>query len=266
MGMIYRKCYTRPLPPGAQITERDGKRIARWRLRNGTARSGEVVDGRDGKTRVRGRSPCFSVRYRDACGRVIDVSTKCKDKVAARAFLSRLERSAELVRSGLLTPAEADAAGHSDLPFKSHVDAYEKHLRAKGCETRRISMVRRRLERLARECRFGRLNTLSAERVERWLVQQQEANLSASTRNTYRESLVGFGNWCRRTGRLTHNPFADLPRADQNADRRHQRRALTEPELIRRLNDERMASPSADRPYVAAHRASREAGSDSSGL
>ncbi len=96
-------------------------------------------------------------------------------------------------------------------------------------------MLRRRLERLARDCRFSRLNKLSAGPIERWLVEQAELGMSASTRNSYRESVVCFGNWCRRTHRLTQNPFADVPRTDAKADRRHQRRALTEAELMRLL-------------------------------
>jgi integrase len=92
-------------------------------------------------------------------------------------------------------------------------------------------MVRRRLDRLARECGFSRMDRMSAARVEDWLVRQKDLGMSAATRNGYREALIAFGNWCRRTHRLTRNPFADVPRADQNADRRHQRRALTEREL-----------------------------------
>lgn len=64
--------------------------------------------------------------------------------------------------------------------------------------------------------------------------------MGAATRNGYRESLVCFGNWCRRTKRLIVNPFSDLPRADQNCDRRHHRRALTEIELLRLLKAARL--------------------------
>ena len=39
---------------------------------------------------------------------------------------------------------------------------------------------------------------------------------------------------------MTVNAFEDLPRADQNVDRRHQRRALTESELLRLLNVARL--------------------------
>ncbi len=130
MGMTYRKQYTMPIPRGAEVTERNGQRVARWRLRNGQLRSAEVVEGRDGKLRVRGQSRLYMARYRDGSGEVIEVATGCRDEVAARAVLTRLERRAELVRAGVMTAAEADAADHAGLPLSKHLDAYEKHLRA----------------------------------------------------------------------------------------------------------------------------------------
>ena len=63
MGMVYKKAYTMPAPPGAEIVERDGKRVARWRLRNGQLRTAEVVDGKNGKLRVRGQSRLHLARY-----------------------------------------------------------------------------------------------------------------------------------------------------------------------------------------------------------
>lgn len=231
MGMVFKKRYTMLISPGAEVTERDGQRVARWRLRNGQLRSAEVVDCKDGKLRVRGQSRYFLARYRGGSGEIVDVPTRCKDEVAARAVLAQLERRAELVRAGVLTQAESDASDCAGVPLSRHFDAYERHLRVKGCDPRRISMLRRRLERIARECGFSRLNKMSAGSVEHWLVAQQDTGMGAATRNSYREAAVCFGNWCRRTRRLTHNPFADVPRADAKTNRRHQRRALTKAEL-----------------------------------
>jgi len=240
VGMIYRKQYTMPLPIGAEIVERDGQRIARWRLRNGQLRSAEVVDSANGKLRVRGQSKFHMARYRDARGDVVEVSTNCKDAVAARAVLAKLERQAELIRAGVLSDEEVTVAEHASQPLSKNLDDYERHLRAKSCNPRRVSMVRRRLERLVKECRFTSLTKMSPGPVEQWLVEQADLDLSAATRNSYRESAVCFGNWCRRTGRLTCNPFEDVPRADAHADRKHQRRALTEEELLRLLEVARL--------------------------
>jgi integrase len=242
MGRIFRKGYTQPVPPGAEIGERDGVPIARWRLRNGRLRTAEVVECADGRTRVRGRSKFYCLRYRDAGGRMVEVATRCRDEVAARAILTQHERRAELLKSGILAPDEAEVAAHADRPLRHHFAAYQKHLEAKGCAPRRVSMVHRRLARIAAECGFTKLNRMSPERVERWLVEQADAGLSASTRNGYREVLVSFGNWCRRTRRLSSNRFFDVPRADTNADRRHLRRAMTEAELLRLLHVARLRS------------------------
>jgi integrase len=49
----------------------------------------------------------------------------------------------------------------------------------------------------------------------------------------------GFANWCIRERRLTGNPFANVPKANVKTDRRRQRRALTEDELLRLLDTAR---------------------------
>jgi integrase len=59
--------------------------------------------------------------------------------------------------------------------------------------------------------------------------------MGAGTRNEYRAELIAFANWCVRTGRLSVNPFNDVPRANAKADRRRKRRALTEGEIDRLL-------------------------------
>ncbi|MDX2116853.1 MAG: site-specific integrase [Planctomycetota bacterium] len=81
-----------------------------------------------------------------------------------------------------------------------------------------------------------RLRDFTAATVERWLTDQTDHNMSAGTRNGYRQACVTFINWCVRAGRLTHNPLLAVAVADQRADTRRQRRALTEEELARLLD------------------------------
>ena len=235
MGAIYRKAYTMPLPAGAEIFDRDGVRMARWRLRNGKARSAEVVPNENGRVRVRGRSSFYTARYRDGAGQAVETSTGCRDEMAARAVLAKLERRAELVRAGVMTDAEDQVAEHANAPLAKHFDAYQRHLTIKGGAPRRVKMVRARLDRLAMECGFAQLNKMTGSALEQWLAEQMNKGMSAATRNGYREAAVCFGNWCRRTQRLTQNPLADVPRADAKCDRRHQRRALTAGEIDRLL-------------------------------
>ncbi len=64
--------------------------------------------------------------------------------------------------------------------------------------------------------------------------------MSGGSRNEYRQELVGFGNWCVETHRLSVNPFANVPKADANSDRRRQRRSMTEAELVTLLDVARL--------------------------
>ncbi len=67
--------------------------------------------------------------------------------------------------------------------------------------------------------------------LERWLSQRMADGTSARTRNAHLSSLIAFGNWCLDNGRLLVNPFARIGKANEKADPRRQRRAMTEGEL-----------------------------------
>ena len=54
------------------------------------------------------------------------------DETAARQVLADLERKAERVRAGLITPAEARTAEHLATPIGEHFDAYLNALAAAG--------------------------------------------------------------------------------------------------------------------------------------
>jgi len=122
-------------------------------------------------------------------------------------------------------------------------------LEAEGTSPEHRANVRRALDRLAADCRFNRLPDLSRESLERWLVLQEKDGMGPRTRNTYRAAAVAFCNWCKDVGRLIVNPFAKVPKADENIDPRRQRRALTEDEL-RRLLDVARRRPLLDRITV----------------
>src|SRR5262249_34872971 len=95
--------------------------------------------------------------------------------------------------------------------------------------------TRRWLDRVAGECRVVRLGDLDQDAFECWLADRTTDGMSARNRNAHREALVGFAGWCVRTKRLTVNPFRTVPKANQKADPRRQRRAMTEAELIKVL-------------------------------
>jgi integrase len=238
MGSVFKKTVTRPLPPGAEIIERKGVRLARWRDAKGKTKTAPLTTRNDGVERIRDESSTYFARYRDGNGFVVDVPTGCRDKTAAQSVLADLERRAERVRANLLTPAEARTADHLTTPIGEHVAACAASLEASGASEKYIRETGRILNAVLAGCEFRTLADLDREAVERWLTRRRSEGASARTRNTDRSTLIAFANWCADSniGRLVSNPFKGLPKADEKADPRRRRRAMTEAELRRLLD------------------------------
>lgn len=196
------------------------------RVKKGTPRARKVTQ----------KSSKWYGQYLDASNRRrrVPLST---DKVAARHMLAALEREAELVRRGVMTKAEASVSQHQATPIDQHFNDYVAYLEAKGaCKEHRAERSRQ-LRRMAKECELAWLADLDRTALERWLTQQVRRGMSARTRNSYLASALAFCNWCadKEVGRLLANPFDGIEKANEKADKRHQRRALTEEELSRLL-------------------------------
>jgi integrase len=237
VGTVFRKQVTRPLPPGAETFVRKGERLARWKDRRGKTRTAPLTVGKDGSDRVVTESPYFVAKYRDGAGVVRVEATGCRDETAARQVLADLERRAELVRSGVMTAAEAAIGDHQAASAAEHFDAYLAHLEAAGVTKEHRANVKRQLSRLAADCAFGRLADLNREALERWLSARAREGMGARTRNTYLAAAVSFANWCAdpNVRRLASNPFEAMPKANEKADPRRQRRAMTGTELVKLL-------------------------------
>jgi len=236
MGSLRKKTATKPMPANAELYMKKGVRFARWMDRTGKKKSAKLTTGKDGSDRIVVESGKWLAKYRDGSGAIREVSTGCKDRGAAQTMLTALERRAELVRSGVLMADEDAVAGHSATTITEHISAYHSYRVTQELNATRIKNTDSRLERLSVECGFRRLSDLSGEALTRWLGIQLDLGMGAGTRNEYLKELVGFANWCVRTGRLTSNPFSNIPRANVKADCRRQRRALAEHELEKLLH------------------------------
>jgi len=236
MGSVYKKTATKPLPAGAKIIVRKGQRFAEWLDAKEKRRTAPLTVGKDGTDRIVVGARTFTAKYRDGSGIIREKATGCRDESAARSVLHELEKRADKVRSGIRSATEDAVVDHQVAPLAEHIAAFLEHQVAQGITGGRIRDTRSRLRRVADECGFRRMADLRAAVLEKWLVARQSEGMGAVTRNAYRESWVTFGNWCVHNGRLLANPFAAVAKADEKADRRRQRRALTEAELTRLLD------------------------------
>ena len=233
MGTVYKETFTKPLPAGAKIIVRKGKRLAEWKDAKGKTRTAPLTAAGD---RIAVEAGTYSAKYRDGSGIVRKISTGCRDEAAARSVLTELERRAELVKAKVLTVAEDAVADHQGTPLGDHFALYLTHLEAEGTSPDHRENVNRCLRRIAVECRLTMLADLNRDVFEGWLVVKTREGMGARTRNLHRASAVALCNWCVATRRLTRNPLAQVKKADEEADPRRKRRALTENELIRLLD------------------------------
>jgi integrase len=236
MGSVFKKTVTRPLPSGTEFITRQGVRLARWRDAKGKIRTAPVTIGRDGTQRLRDESKTYFARHRDGNGIVVESPTGCRDESAARQVLADLERRAERVRSGLLTSAEDRIAEHLTTLIGAHLDAYIDSMKSRGVVEMHRANTRGHVKALIGDCGFDRLSDLKQESLERWLSAESTKGRSARSRNAHRTALVSFCNWCVSVGRLMTNPFKGIPKANETADPRRRRRAMTEDELSRLLD------------------------------
>ncbi len=240
MGTVYKKTATKPIPNGAELFTKNGKRFARWKPSTGKARTAPVTTGNDGTDRIVVTAGTYIAKFRDGSGYVCEVSTGCRDEDAARSVLGKLERRAELVKSEVISAGEAATADHLCEPFADHFAAYVLSLGTKDVSAKYLTEIGRATTRLTRDCQFDRLGDICLHPVERWLTARKSEGMSASTRNAYAEALTGFCNWAVANRRLTTNPLARLAKADEKSDRRRQRRAMTEAELVTLLQVARL--------------------------
>lgn len=236
MGTVFKKTFTKPVPPGAETVVRKGQRFAKWTDRKGKTRTAPLTKGQDGSERLLFESPFYVAKYRDGSGVLRVEPTGCRDETAARQVLADLERRAELVRSRVMTAKEDSVARRLDEPIADHLAAYAAHMRGRGLSDTHRSYTDSHLRRIVAECSFGTLKDFAREPFERWLLRLGDAGAGARTRNCYRDDLVTFCNWCVDTARLVVNPFVGIGKLNTDTDRRRQRRAMSEDELQRLLD------------------------------
>jgi integrase len=258
MATLFKKQFTKPLPPDAKIVSRtvkdrsgqsESKQFAQWTDRSGKKRTAEVTTGKDGSLRIKAEAATWTAKYRDGQGIVQEVATGCTDKQAAMSVLNDLTTRAELVKAKVLSPEQDQIADFAGLPIADHIEAFLDYQRQKKTHPERVNAYKTRLYESAEACKFRTLCDLSVDRLEKWLDEQRrgDRNMSAAVYNGFRESWLAFGNWCigKRTNRkqthfngekrLIANPFDGMARLNEQAERRRQARALTESELTRLL-------------------------------
>lgn len=179
-----------------------------------------------------GQGP-WLIRYFDSAGTRREKSSRTTDHRAATRIAAQLDADAALGREGVVDPAHARAADAASRALKDHVADYLLHLDQAGRSSHTVTAATKHLAWIQDKTRATRLAELTLERVTGALAILREQKRSARTVNYYGGSAATFLGWCVRTGRLESNPLRFLPHQAEAIDRRRERRALTDAELVR---------------------------------
>ncbi len=234
MGTIFRRVERRPIPKAATVVEKDGQRFARWRTR-GKLRTVLIEVESDGSEVVAVQSAIYVAKYRDHTGRVVARSTGCREETTARHKLAQWEAETEQILAGILDATALETARASVGSLAEHLGAYEQSLIANEVSDTYRANARRGVQRLIDELDLKTLSDFRRDKIEPWLSKAISDEMSARTRNYYRDAGARFLNWCMDNGRVLGHDLNKLPKADERADPKRKRRAFTEAELIRLL-------------------------------
>jgi|GEM_PF-410420 len=233
MGTLFRKTLRRPIPQSAALVEKNGQRFARWRSRGKVVTA--PVEEADGEQKVVVEIGTFYARFRDHTGQTVERSTGCRDETNARQKLAKWEREAEQINAGVIDAAVLEIARAAAGPLDNHIDAYEQALTAANVSAVYKANALRAVRRLKDELGFTSVREIRRDKLEQWLADAVSKGMGARTRNYYRDAIVRFANWLRDAGRLTSHDLNKLPKADERADPKRHRRALTPEEIARLL-------------------------------
>lgn len=245
MASVFKKTVTQRLPSDAKI---DGDKV-RWKARDGSWRTGKLIKTDLGE-RVSFKSPVWHCRYRNADGRVIEQSTKCRDKETAKQKLAQLVTLTERVMAGVVSADEAEISQQRFAPIESQLLEYLKYLRTKPGKGKRSSVTVKHVGEYERscklvitQCKFKTLADITRDRIRLWvsdcIEERAVRNWSNRTINAHVAAMSAFLNWCVETNRLATNPLIRFHKLDETASK-HPRRALTEAELERLLKAARL--------------------------
>ena len=183
-----------------------------------------VPSGTPGATKKKNKpkDTFWSIRYRDADGRLKTERLKTKEKSVARQRLTEIEKRVKREHEGMVDTFLEQVK----RPLVEHLDEWKDSLKERRITEKRRVEMDRRIRILVEATEWTRLTDITETSTRKAL---NALGVSIQTWNHYLQHLKQFVRWCVPE-RLEHNPIAKLSRENVATDIRHERRDLTEEE------------------------------------
>lgn len=187
-----------------------------------------VITDPDTGQKIKAKSKKWWGQYKDALGRLRRVPLAI-DKQAAQAMLNQIVQRGEREKAGLVDPTEEQRR----RPLTDHLREFESYLRNRGVTPKQVQETLRTLQRLIEHRKWRLIGDITASSALEFLGQLRQEGRSAQTYNHYLKAAKQFTRWLVRERRTLFDPLAHVARLNVRADRRHDRRALSQEEFAR---------------------------------
>ena len=237
MGTVFKKTFTKPLPAGAETFVRKGERFARWKDRKGKTRTAPLTVGKDGSERIVTRIAVLrrQVPRRRRRGAALSRPAAVTKPPPGKCWPTWNARPNWCARTSSPRP-KPPSANIRRQPWANTSPPTLTYLEAKGRDEESPRRTR------AATCTDSP-PIVPSRRSPTYAAKPWSAGLPLRRRPAWGRGPgtatsvppLAFCNWCVETNRLTVNPFDAVPKANEKADPRRQRRAMTEHELVKLL-------------------------------
>ena len=179
------------------------------------------------------RGKIWYFRFTNADGKRV-MRKGCVDKRATEEMARTAEVEAAQIRSRTLDPKQTAYRDHDQKPLAEHLEAWKDYLLGKGDTEFHAETVHKRAVKLTSTSNAIRLSDLTLTRIQSGLKTLKEEGLALRTVHHYARAIKNFSRWLWRDGRTRDDLLAHLQPPDHpETDRRRERRALSEEELIK---------------------------------
>ena len=188
-----------------------------------------IRDPATGK-KIKTKSKKWWGRYRDENGLEKRVPLAV-DKSASLSMLNELVKKVERKAAGLIDSFD----DHRKKPLKKHLDDFEAYLKNKGNTVDHYTRTKYRVKEILDECKFERIDHISASRVQAFLGDLRRKEYSIRTSNHYLRAIKMFTRWLLKDRRTPEDRLMHLSQMNENIDQKRIRRALSMDEFIKLL-------------------------------